>query len=95
MRWVAFVLTLAAGLLMVSNIRYHSFKGLDLRGKVPFVAILIVVLVYVTITIDPPKVLFGVFLLYALSGPVMTVYLRQRRRRGHQGDDAGTPPADI
>ncbi|WP_127477794.1 CDP-diacylglycerol--serine O-phosphatidyltransferase [Sulfurivermis fontis] len=97
MRWVAFVLTLAAGLLMVSNIRYHSFKGLDLRGKVPFVAILIVVLVYVTITIDPPKVLFGVFLLYALSGPVMTVYLRQRKRRErhHDSDDTGTPPADI
>lgn len=97
MRWVAFVLTLAAGLLMVSNIRYHSFKGLDLRGKVPFVAILIVVLVYVTITIDPPKVLFGVFLLYALSGPAMTVYLLQRRRRArqHEGSDSGTPPADI
>jgi len=97
MRWVAFVLTLAAGLLMVSNIRYHSFKGLDLRGKVPFVAILIVVLVYVTITIDPPKVLFGVFLLYALSGPAMTVYLRQRKRRErqHEDSDSGTPPADI
>lgn len=97
MRWMAFVLTLAAGLLMVSNIRYHSFKGLDLRGKVPFVAILVVVLVYVTITIDPPKVLFFGFLLYALSGPAMTVYLLQRKRRERQGDDgsAGTPPADI
>jgi CDP-diacylglycerol--serine O-phosphatidyltransferase len=97
MRWVAFVLTLAAGLLMVSNIRYHSFKGLDLRGKVPFVAILIVVLVYVTITIDPPKVLFFGFLLYALSGPVLTVYLRQRKRRVRHNDeaDSGTPPADI
>jgi CDP-diacylglycerol--serine O-phosphatidyltransferase len=95
MRWAAFVLTLIAGLLMVSNIRYHSFKGLDLRGKVPFVAILVVVLVYVTITIDPPKVLFFGFLLYALSGPVMTVYLLQRKRRARQGDDAGTPPADI
>jgi CDP-diacylglycerol--serine O-phosphatidyltransferase len=97
MRWVAFGLTLVAGLLMVSNIRYHSFKGLDLRGKVPFVAILVVVLVYVTITIDPPKVLFFGFLLYALSGPVMTVYLRQRKRRERHSDeaDSGTPPADI
>lgn len=97
MRWVAFFLTLAAGLLMVSNVRYHSFKGLDLRGKVPFVAILAVVLVYVTITIDPPKVLFFGFLLYALSGPVMTVYLlqRKRRERQHEHGDSGTPPADI
>lgn len=97
MRWVAFGLTLVAGLLMVSNIRYHSFKGLDLRGKVPFVAILVVVLVYVTITIDPPKVLFFGFLLYALSGPILTVYLRQRKRRARHNDeaDSGTPPADI
>lgn len=97
MRWVAFGVTVAAGLLMVSNIRYHSFKGLDLRGKVPFVAILVVVLVYVTITIDPPKVLFFGFLLYALSGPAMTVYLLQRKRRERQHDSAGsgTPPADI
>ena len=91
MRWVALVLTLIAGLLMVSNIRYHSFKGLDLRGKVPFVAILAVVLVYVTITIDPPKVLFFAFLIYAVSGPVLTVYLLRKHRRRHAGGDASSP----
>ena len=83
MRWVAFCLTVAAGLLMVSNVRYHSFKGLDLRGKVPFVAILAVVLIFVTVAIDTPKVLFFGFLLYALSGPVMTIYLLRKRRGRH------------
>ncbi len=95
MRWTAFALTVAAGLLMVSNIRYHSFKGLDLRGHVPFVAILAVVLVYVTITIDPPKVLFFGFLIYALSGPVMTVYLLQRRRRNRRHGDAAPSDGDA
>ena len=74
---------------MVSNVRYYSFKELDLRGKVPFVAVLAVVLVFVFISIDPPQVLFGFFLLYALSGPVMTVVLLQRKRRDrHRGQDA-------
>jgi CDP-diacylglycerol--serine O-phosphatidyltransferase len=76
-----FFLTVAAGLLMVSNVRYYSFKDLDLKGKVPFVAVLAVVLIFVFISIDPPWVLFGVFLLYALSGPIMTLVLLHRRRR--------------
>lgn len=73
-------LTIAAGLLMVSNIRYYSFKGIDFRGKVPFVAILVVVLVLVLVSYDPPLVLFGGFLLYALSGPVMTLVQLRRRQ---------------
>lgn len=81
LRLVAFMVTVACGLLMVSNIRYYSFKDLDFKGKVPFVAVLIVVLVFVLITLDPPTVLFGGFLIYALSGPVTTVLLLRRHRR--------------
>lgn len=81
MVWFAFGLTVAAGLLMVSNLRYHSFKGLDLKGRVPFVAILAVVLVFVLISIDPAWVLFSVFLLYALSGPLLTLAQLRRRRQ--------------
>lgn len=76
----AFLLTVLTAVFMVSNIRYYSFKGFDNRDKVPFVAILVVVLVFVLISTDPPKVLFIAFLLYALSGPVVTlVRLRQHR----------------
>lgn len=75
-------LTVAAGLLMVSNIRYNSFKELDLRGKVPFMTILLIVLIFVFISIEPPLVLFGMLLLYAISGPVLTLTrLRQHRAR--------------
>ena len=84
----AFLLTLAAGLLMVSNIRYHSFKGIDLRGKVPFVKILLVVLVIVVIFANPPVVLFAVFLAYALSGPVLTL-IQLRRHRAERKPPGG------
>jgi CDP-diacylglycerol--serine O-phosphatidyltransferase len=98
LRFAAFVITLFAGVLMVSNIRYRSFKDLDLKGKVPFVAVLVVVLVFVFISIDPPQVLFGIFLAYGISGPVVTlVTLRKRKaeRLQHQshgdGSDEETP----
>ncbi|EWC40746.1 CDP-diacylglycerol--serine O-phosphatidyltransferase [Stutzerimonas stutzeri] len=69
----------AAGLLMVSNIKYYSFKDLDLKGRVPFVAILVVVLVFAVVFSDPPRILLLIFLAYAVSGPVQ--YLIQSRRR--------------
>ncbi len=69
----------AAGLLMVSNIKYYSFKDLDLKGRVPFVAILVVVLVFAVVFSDPPRILLLIFLAYAVSGPVQ--YLMQLRRR--------------
>jgi len=77
---VALVLTLIAGLLMVSNVRYHSFKGIDFKGKVPFVTILLVVLILVLISYEPPIILFGGFMIYALSGPILTLWQLQRRR---------------
>lgn len=77
---VALLLTISAGALMVSNVRYYSFKDIDLKGKVPFVFMLAFVLVIVLVSYDPPIVLFTVFLLYAVSGPVMTLVLLRKRR---------------
>jgi hypothetical protein len=56
---------------MVANVPYHSFKGLDLHGRVPFVAIFLVVLVFALVTVDPPKVLLLASLCYAASGPLV------------------------
>jgi CDP-diacylglycerol--serine O-phosphatidyltransferase len=87
MVYVAFVLTISMGLLMVSNIRYYSFKEFDFKNRVPFVAILIVMLVYAFASIDPPKVLFSGFLIYAIFGIVYTlVGIRKRRRARNRGD---------
>lgn len=73
-------LTLAAGLMMVSNMRFNSFKELNLKGKVPFVTLLLIVLVFVVITLKPAVILFGFFFLYALSGPILTLRLLQQKR---------------
>lgn len=78
---LAAVMTVAVALLMVSNIRYRSFKDLDLRNRVPFVAVLLLVLTFAFISIDPSKVLFALFFGYAVSGPVNTlVFLRKRKQ---------------
>jgi CDP-diacylglycerol--serine O-phosphatidyltransferase len=79
--WLAGVLTGVTGLLMVSNLRYNSFKQVDFHGKVPFIVIVVVMLVFAVILTEPPLVLFGVFFGYAASGPVRWVLKRLRRRR--------------
>lgn len=78
------VIAVVVGLLMVSRFRYYSFKSLPMGDRVPFLWVLIGVLVLVPFFIDPPRVLFAVFTLYLLSGPVMTLWGRatRRRRRG-------------
>jgi CDP-diacylglycerol--serine O-phosphatidyltransferase len=85
--WVVAVLTVALSASMVSNTRYHSFKQIEFKGRVSFMAIIALVLVFIGISIKPPLVLFAVFFSYALSGPVLTLYYRHqkrqlRRRRG-------------
>lgn len=73
------ILTAVIGLLMVANIPYYSFKTLDLHGRVPFAVILIIVLIFGLVTVDPPSVFLIGFLAYAVSGPVLLV------RRGRPG----------
>jgi len=70
-----------AGILMVSNIRYYSFKDLDLKRRVPFTAILIVVLVISVVAYDPATVLLFSFLVYALSGPLQAVLRKSGRSK--------------
>jgi CDP-diacylglycerol--serine O-phosphatidyltransferase len=84
LRHAALALTVLAGLLMVSRIRYPSFKGGNgpKADRVPFFALLVAVVVLVALVIDPPKVLLATAVLYALSGPLL--WLRRRR----QGADA-------
>jgi len=80
MNMLALVLTLFAGLLMVSNVRYHSFKGINWRTKVPFTTILLIVLALVFVPAAPEQLLFAGFFIYALSGPVYTLILLRQRR---------------
>ncbi|MDM7859801.1 CDP-diacylglycerol--serine O-phosphatidyltransferase [Alteromonas sp. ASW11-36] len=66
------VVTGLSGLLMVSNFKYNSFKEVNWHGKVPFVALLLILLGFVVVATEPALVLFVVFSLYALAGPINT-----------------------
>src|SRR5690606_11761627 len=87
----AALVTFLAGILMVLNVRYYSFKDMDFRHRVPFFVILILIMVIVIVSWNPPLVLFTMAVLYALSGPVMAVYQRRQRRQKVTADEA--PPA--
>jgi CDP-diacylglycerol--serine O-phosphatidyltransferase len=86
----ALALTVLAGVLMVSNVRYYSFKEVDFRFRVPFMAMVALLLVFVITTMHPPTVLFVLALTYMLSGPTLTVILRRRRlrRRSHEHEES-------
>ena len=80
MRYAALAVSVIAGLLMVSRIRYNSFKGSGSGPKadrVPFVAIVIALAALIALWIDPPRVLLLVAVVYALSGPAQ--WLRRRK----------------
>src|SRR6476469_9269328 len=69
--WIAWGITLFAGLTMVTNVPFYSFKDVNFRKSVPFIAVFVVVLLFVAVSSDPPKVLFGIFVCYGLSGYVI------------------------
>jgi len=82
---LAGLLTAAAGFLMISSIKYHSFKGLNLRGRVPFVVLLLVVVGFEVFMVGQERALLLGFLLYALSGPAAIVYKKVRLQRDVNG----------
>ncbi|MCC2614762.1 CDP-diacylglycerol--serine O-phosphatidyltransferase [Aestuariibacter halophilus] len=89
------LLTGIAGLLMVSNFKYNSFKEVNWHGKVPFVALLIVMLVFVIVATEPALVLFVVFMLYALAGPINTFRTVPRVRLEDVVGDPSDKDADF
>ncbi len=95
--YLACFITLISGLLMVSNVRYNSFKEIDFRGKIPFMSVVVMMLVLAVVISQPPTVLFILFMAYAISGPVLTLrYLQQRRaeRKLAQKEDGEDKPAE-
>ncbi|MFT6389824.1 MAG: CDP-diacylglycerol--serine O-phosphatidyltransferase [Cellvibrionaceae bacterium] len=61
-------------ILMVSNFKYSSFKGVDLKGRVPFVKMLLVISLFVVIASNPPVMLLTLTLIYAVSGPLLWLW---------------------
>jgi CDP-diacylglycerol---serine O-phosphatidyltransferase len=66
--WVSWGLAVFAGLTMVSNVPFYSFKDVNFRKSVPFIVVFLIALALALLAIDPPKVLWPIFVIYALSG---------------------------
>ncbi len=90
--WFSWTITLYAGLTMVTNVPFYSFKEINFRKSVPFIAIFLIVLAFVLVSSDPPKVLFGLFVLYGLSGYVVYFW---RLSKGKPVSIVQTTEADM
>ena len=75
-------ITALAGFLMMSRFRYPSFKDVNLTGRLRFAQLLLIPLVIIVISIEPPFVVFVLFMAYACFGPADWVWRRRRKRRG-------------
>ena len=84
--WTMFAITVYAGCTMVSNAPFYSGKSFALTRSVPFWVMLLVVLIFVFVSSDPPVVLFGLFILYGLSGWVVWGWrVRKAKRSNFKG----------
>lgn len=78
--WVAFGVTLYAGLSMVTNAPFYSFKVVGGRRTVPFIVIVAIALGIALIALDPARVLFAIFCAYGVSGYAVYAW---RKAKGH------------
>ena len=78
--WTTFGFTLYAGLTMVTNVPFYSFKDVSFKRSVPFIAIVAIALGIAFITLHPPLVLFGLFVIYGLSGYCVYAWRRVKGR---------------
>ncbi len=79
-RWLACGLVIFAGISMVTNIRFYSFKDFNLRRSVPFMFVVAIALGFAVVSYEPPVALFGLFVAYALSGYVLALTRAIRSR---------------
>jgi len=91
---VSIVIVVASALAMVSNLPYKSFKDFDPKNRVPFVAMVLLIVPFVLISFDPPRVLFLLFLAYLVSGPVIWFLRRRAAAAGGDGSGSAGPGED-
>ena len=76
--WVVFTLALYAGLTMVTNVPFYSFKDMHMKKTVPFAVLVAIALAIAVIGLHPQSVLFIIFLLYGVSGYAVFIYKRAK-----------------
>lgn len=74
-------ITIFAGMLMISNYKYHSFKEVYVKGTVPYLAFVAVVILLVVIAQEPPEVLLTLCVIYVASGPLGALWRRIKVKR--------------
>ena len=79
--YLALAVTVLAGLLMVSRVRYWSFKAAPVSERVPFLWVPVLIVIFVALAIDTPRVLFAIAVMYTLSGPILWLAGRGRPPR--------------
>lgn len=90
LRWLAAGVTVVTGLLMVSRVRYFSFKTLPFGGRVPFITVLLALWLLILLAVDSARVLLLASAIYLLSGPALWLWGRLRRNR-----HPSAPPPDA
>jgi len=83
-KYLVLILTISTGLLMVSNFRYSSFKEIDLKGRVPFVVAIVVMLGIGFVMAQAEIMLFVIALGYAISGPIITLLMLRQKRKNRK-----------
>ncbi len=76
--FVSAAITFFAAVLMVSNVRFRSFKDFDAKNRISLVMLLGVVIAFALVSFDPARVLFLMSAGFALSGPIAW-FLKWRR----------------
>ena len=96
MPWISFALALFSGLTMVSNVPFYSFKDVNFRKSVPFIVVFLIALAFALVSIDPPKVLMPIFVLYGLSGYAVFFWRLAKGRPVSivQTDDESNDPSE-
>lgn len=77
---IAILAIFVAG-LMVSSIRYSSFKTVDFKGKVPFVTVVVALFIITAVALEPAEMLFTTFFIYVSSGPAITLWQLRKVRK--------------
>ena len=78
---VSIFFTLLISFLMVSKFSYFSFKNIGSDEKIKFYWLFFIILLLVITLINPPMVLLLLAIIYSLSGPIMSIFRRFRKRK--------------
>jgi len=73
--------TVIVAMLMVSSIKYYSFKDLNFFARKPFMSFVLIIVILVIVTAEPQIMIFTFCFGYALSGPIWLLYKAMRKKQ--------------